>query len=79
MRGGGIVGDAVTRMPDLTPREHLVLRLLWEGMTYKQIALALDISEKLVGYSRVRLGAKLGATTGPHLMRRAIEQGLIQV
>jgi DNA-binding NarL/FixJ family response regulator len=57
----------------------MVLRLMWEGMEYKQIAMAMNISVRLVEYQRLRLVTKLGATTSAHLMRRAIEEGMIQV
>jgi DNA-binding NarL/FixJ family response regulator len=66
-------------MTPLSPREEMVLRLMWEGMEYKQIAMALDLSAKTVEYARVGLGRKLGATNGLQVIRRALEQGLIQV
>lgn len=66
-------------MTPLTPREQLVLRLMWEGLRYREIALAMNLSPKMVGQLRRSLGLKLHATTGPHVMRRAIEQGVLQL
>lgn len=66
-------------MKPLSPREELVLRLMWEGMEYKQIAMALDLSPKTVEYARVGIGRKLGAANGLQVIRRALEQGLIQL
>jgi DNA-binding NarL/FixJ family response regulator len=66
-------------MTALTPREHLVLRLMWEGLRYREIARAMDLSPKMVGQVRRSLGLKLHATTGPHVMRRALEHGVIQL
>lgn len=63
----------------LTPREQLVLRLMWEGMRSSEISMALDLSRSRVEQIRLQLGRKLHATTGILVIRRAIEQGLIQV
>lgn len=66
-------------MNELSPRECLVLQLMWEGMQHREISLALDISIKMVEQVRWSLGRKLHAKTGIQVIRRALEKGLIQV
>jgi DNA-binding NarL/FixJ family response regulator len=86
LREGVHLGYLDARKPEqeerpnvLLPREEMVLQMLWQGMAYRQIALALNISLKMVSHVRVQLGRKLGAMNGIQVVRRALEKGLIQV
>ena len=57
----------------LTPRESEIFALIGEGLTTKEIATRLYVSEHTVQHHRKRIAAKLG-TTGGELVQRAITQ-----
>jgi len=61
----------------LTDRELEVLRLVAQGLTNRQIALALHISIKTVQSHRANLMEKLDAHDRTELVRYAIRRGLI--
>ena len=62
----------------LSERELVVLRLLAQGKLVKQIAAQLSISDKTVSTHKVRLMEKLKLTGMAHLMRYAMEHGLLE-
>lgn len=57
--------------PDLTEREAQVFGLVGEGLTTREIAERLGLSEHTVQTHRKRIAMKLG-TTGDELLRRAV-------
>jgi two-component system phosphate regulon response regulator OmpR len=60
-RVGRLVGAArVNHGADLTPREHEVFRLVEDGLTHKEIADRMCISDKTVGTHVEHIFAKLG-------------------
>jgi DNA-binding NarL/FixJ family response regulator len=65
--------------PDLTPRETEIVRLLANGKTSKEIALATNASVKTVDEHRRRLMRKLGLTSTADLVKYAIREGLTVV
>jgi DNA-binding NarL/FixJ family response regulator len=83
--GGRPIGEAVARRlaarersNPLTPREHEVLRLTSQGLTYVQIGERLSITERT---ARAHLGAvkeKLGATNNAQVVTRGFERGLLR-
>jgi DNA-binding NarL/FixJ family response regulator len=68
-----------TLRPELTPRQHEVLRLIAEGLSTKDIALALRISAKTVETHRSQLMERLGIHDVAGLVRYAIRMGLVSV
>ncbi len=60
----------------LTPRERRVLRGVFEGLTNKQIAVALDTTEAAVKATVQQLFRKTHVRTRAQLVRIAIERGL---
>ena len=62
----------------LTPREEEVVKLIAEANTNKQIAVALNLSEKTVESHRANLLAKLGMRDRVELVRYAIRHGLVE-
>jgi DNA-binding NarL/FixJ family response regulator len=62
--------------PSLTERECVVLQMLAEGRTSKEIALALDVSSKTVDACRRQLMRKLDVDSVAGLVKRAIVLGL---
>ena len=62
-----------TPLADVTQRELQTLALLADGRDYSQIAEELGVSYKTVANTCSQLKAKLGATTLPDLIRRAIQ------
>jgi DNA-binding NarL/FixJ family response regulator len=74
---------AVTALPadegdePLTSREHEVLDLLGQGLSNKQIARRLAISEHTVKFHVSALYAKLGATSRTDAVSRGARRGLI--
>jgi len=66
-----------TRMssrPHLTERDRTVLRYIFQGLTNKDIAGRLNISEGAVKASIRQLFEKLGARTRAQLVKIALEQ-----
>jgi DNA-binding NarL/FixJ family response regulator len=62
----------------LTPRELDVVKLIAEAYTNKQIAQALQVSEKTVESHRGNVLAKLGMRDRVELVRYAIRRGLVE-
>lgn len=65
--------------PQLTPREHEILRLIASGRSNPQIAETMRISTKTVQNHRINLMAKLNTHSLPELIRTAIKLGLIDL
>ncbi|BDG16529.1 response regulator transcription factor [Thermus brockianus] len=59
----------------LSPREEEVLRLLAQGLSHKEVAERLAISEKTVATYRERGMEKLGLRTRSDLLRYAVRRG----
>jgi DNA-binding NarL/FixJ family response regulator len=70
-------GEATPEDP-LTPRELQVVKLIAEGYTSDEIAIALVISRKTVDHHRARILDKLGMRNGAELTRYAIRRGLVE-
>ncbi len=68
--------DLSERLGRLTPREAEVLDLLFEGRRNKDVAQALDISERTVEVHRARVLEKTGSDSVTDLVRRLLEFGL---
>jgi len=62
----------------LTAREREVLRLLARGLTNKQIAADLVVTERTVKFHVSAILAKLGAANRTEALHRATQQGLIE-
>ena len=60
----------------LSPRELEVLRMVATGMTIKEIAGELSLSDKTVATYRTRISRKLSLSTNVELARYAIKHGL---
>jgi DNA-binding NarL/FixJ family response regulator len=67
-------GDAAQRPPEFTEREREVLRGVFEGLTNKEIAARLSISESTVKAGLQQLFQKTGVRTRSQLVRIALEQ-----
>ncbi len=65
--------------PQLTTREHEILKLIAAGHTNRQIGKALSINMKTVDNHRTNLMAKLNTHSLPDLIRTSIRLGLIEV
>ena len=82
-----IVDDYVGRLskphrpqqPVLTEREHQILRMVAEGKSIKEIALALHLSVKTVELNRRQIMQKLNSHTIADLTKYAIREGLISL
>jgi DNA-binding NarL/FixJ family response regulator len=61
---------------DLSSREREVLQLIAEGMSAKQIAAALNVSNKTVEFHKYRIMRKLGIHTIAQLTKYAVDRGL---
>ncbi|MGA7463486.1 MAG: response regulator transcription factor [Candidatus Korobacteraceae bacterium] len=60
-----------------TPRQTEILQLLAEGLTMKQIASALDITQGTVAFHKYQMMRKLGITTNAGLYAYAMKMRLI--
>jgi DNA-binding NarL/FixJ family response regulator len=63
--------------PVLTEQELAVLKGVAQGLGYKEIAAAMDVSVKTVETYRARLTRKLGFSTRAELVRYAVRKGLV--
>jgi len=72
------LADSVTRV-QLTPRELATLKLLADGKANKEIASALDISERTVKTHLAHLFEKLGATSRTEAVKIATRRGLVRL
>jgi len=70
--------DGHQRADDLTPREREVVKLIAEANTNRQIADALQVSEKTVESHRANVLSKLGMRDRVELVRYAIRRGLVE-
>jgi DNA-binding NarL/FixJ family response regulator len=66
------------RSDELTPREMEVVKLIAEANTNRQIADALQVSEKTVESHRANVLSKLGMRDRVELVRYAIRRGLVE-
>jgi len=72
------LAEGVTRV-QLTPRELATLKLLADGKANKEIASALDISERTVKTHLAHLFEKLGATSRTEAVKVATRRGLVRL
>lgn len=66
------------RNEKLTTREREVVKFIAQGLTYKEIASELGISEKTVATYRERAAEKLGIKTRAELVRWALEHDMLE-
>ncbi|HEY2083638.1 MAG TPA: response regulator transcription factor [Verrucomicrobiae bacterium] len=73
------LGGDIQRAPheSLSGRELQVLQMIAKGMTIKEIAAELALSEKTVGTYRSRISAKMGLSTNVELTRYALQNRLV--
>ena len=71
------MGDVVSPLEQLTPRQREILQLIGEGTNTKEIAFNLEISIKTVESHRLQLMERLHIHDVPGLVRFAIRTGLV--
>jgi DNA-binding NarL/FixJ family response regulator len=74
----GSYGPGPSFVPSLSDEERVILRLMGDGLTRKQIAGNLGISFRSVDVRRELLRAKLGASCNAQLVGIAVSYGLIK-
>ncbi len=72
----GAVANARQERPHLTEREQFVLHRLFEGLTNKEVAAQLGVSESAVKATLQQLFQKTGVRTRGQLVRFALESSL---
>jgi two-component system NarL family response regulator len=72
------LAEGVSRV-QLTPREMAALKLVADGKANKEIATALDISERTVKTHLAHLFEKLGATSRTEAVKVATRRGLVRL
>lgn len=70
-------GATAGRDVELTPRESQVLSMIAAGQTYKEIAVALNVSVKTIESYRTRIGEKLQLHTRKTLVAYARSHGIV--
>jgi DNA-binding NarL/FixJ family response regulator len=70
-------GGADETLDSLTPREREVLELLAHGLSNRQIAERLDISEHTAKFHVAAISGKLGAASRTEAVSRGVRRGLI--
>jgi len=76
MRGGP--QQSADRLASLTLRQREILRLLADGLSAKQIAAKLDISQRTVEFHKYRMMESLGAKSSSDLIHFAIKHGIVE-
>ena len=69
--------DASENEVKLTVQEQKFLALMAEGKLSSEMAEALGLTEQTIKWYRMRLRAKLNASTSSAVIRRAMELGLL--
>ena len=69
--------EPLERLEPLTPREREVLELLGEGLSNRQIAERLGISEHTAKFHVASVAGKLGASSRTEAVSRGVRRGLI--
>ena len=64
-------------LQSLTPREHDVLKLIADGLSDKEIALALGIAPGTVKWFGAQIRSKLAVNRRTHAVARARELGIL--
>lgn len=77
VEGSPIKGAEVKETIHLTEKEQKILELIAEGLTNRQIAEALYMSQRAVEYALTRLFEKLGARSRTEALMKARQYGLI--
>ena len=75
----GLVPPAETGGDALTPREHEVLEMLAEGLSNKEIAWRMNISEHTVKFHVASVFAKLDVSTRTEAVMRGLRRGLLMM
>ena len=71
-------GQVVDQAASLTLRQREILRLLAEGLSAKQMAQKLDISQRTVEFHKYRMMETLGAKSTSDLIHFAIKHGIVE-
>jgi len=75
----GHPSEAVALVEQLTPREREVLMLAADGLSNREIAAELEISEHTVKFHLASVFGKLGASSRTEAVRRGLELGLVEI
>lgn len=85
-KGGKYIPDEIAQIlsanigqEDLTPTESNVLRMIVGGMSNKEIAFALDVSENTVKSHNQNIFSKIGVSDRTSAATTAIKRGLVRV
>ncbi len=70
--------QVVDQVASLTLRQREILRLLAEGLSAKQVAQNLGISQRTVEFHKYRMMETLGAKTNSDLIHFAIKHGIVE-
>jgi DNA-binding CsgD family transcriptional regulator len=71
--------DDIVPVESLTAREHDVLALVADGLSNRDIAARLDISEHTVKFHLASIFGKLGASTRTEAVQRGLRLGVIEI
>ena len=75
LRSAGLLDTAAYEAFDLRSREMEVLRLAAEGMSYKEIAQSLNLSEHTIGSHFTNIYRKLGVQSRTEAVLHGLKQG----
>lgn len=74
---GGGAPEGNERIAQLTAHQRVILRMLAEGLSAKEIAKNLDISSRTVESHKYQIMESLGAQSSAELVRLAIRHGIV--
>jgi len=69
---------AAAPMPDLTPRQRQILEMVATGLTYKEVAAALNVSERTIKYHMGEIVQRLHLRNREQVVAHAIRSGLVR-
>jgi DNA-binding CsgD family transcriptional regulator len=79
LRRGGPAREDYPPVESLTVREHDVLALLADGLSNRDIAARLSISEHTAKFHLASIFGKLGASTRTEAVQRGLRLGIIEI
>lgn len=66
-------------MKPLSPRERDVLQMTWDGLSQKETARALGVTQSQVKRVREDIAIKFGVRTAVQMVREGLKQGVIEL
>lgn len=64
---------------ELSPQQLTIMQLSWDGLTIKETALQMGLSDKTVKNYRNNIYEKLGVSNVEGMLRQGVERGFLSI